>query len=93
MFVNFHMYLVFAIFAHEIICRTIDSKTVPTEINVSNQSKPENRLPNTTESATVIPMPTSTASNSLDICEYFDSSDEPNFRFNEHGVTVIMRLF
>lgn len=95
MFVNFHMYLVFAILAHEIICRTIDSKTVPTVINVLNQSKAilENRLSNTTESSTAIPMPTSTASNSLDICEYFDSTDEPNFRFNEHGVTVIMRLF
>lgn len=91
MVVNIHMYLIFLFITHEILCRTIDSKTVPTVINVLNQSKTimDYTLPNTTESATAA----STASNSLDICEYFDSSDGPDFRFHEHGVTVIMRLF
>lgn len=96
MFVNFHMCLIFAILAHEIICRTIDSKTVPTVINALNQSK--TTMENTTESSTTttstISSPsTSTASNSFDICEYFDTNDAPDFRFHEHGVTVIMRLF
>lgn len=100
MVVNIQMYFVFVTFlTHEIICRTIDSKTVPTVINaLNNQSKTimeNNGLPNTTESAANIPMST-VDSNSLEICEYFDSiggDGEPDFHFHEHGATVIMRLF
>lgn len=97
MAVNIQMYFVFVIFiTHEIICRTIDSKTVPTVINVLNQSKTimENNLPNTTESTANMPSST-TDSNSLEICEYFDSigGESDAFRFHEHGATVIMRLF
>lgn len=97
MAVNIQMYLVVVAFlTHAIICRTIDSKTVPTVISASNQSKAmvEGSLPNTTtESAANTPSST-VESNALEICEYFDSfAGEPDVRFHEYGATVIMRLF
>lgn len=98
MAVNIQMYLIFAFITHEIFCRTIDSKTVPTVINVLNHSNTimENSLSNTTESATApataIPI-TTDESNSLDICEYFDSSYGLDLGFRDHEVTVITRLF
>lgn len=84
---------------HEIICRTVDSKTVPTVINALNQSVAmlENLVPNTTESTSTSNAPTASTvtSNSLEICEYFDDQSivQPNFRFHDHGATVIMPLF
>lgn len=95
---NICMCFVFVTFVtHEIICRTIDSKTVPTVINAVNQSKTmlDSGLPNVTESVTSsTPTASTIESNSLEICEYFDESmGQPNFRFHEHGATVIMPLF
>lgn len=98
MAVNICMCFVFVSFlTHEIICRTIDSKTVPTVINALNQSKTmlENNTPNTTAESTTSNTPTASTvdSNSLEICEYFDETiGQPNFRFHEHGATVIMPL-
>lgn len=80
------LYFVYMFISNEIICRSIDSKTVPTIIDVANQSNDTmgNSLFSSTETAPI----------SFDICENFDYNDEiEELQLRGHGITVMTKLF
>lgn len=64
---------------NEILCRTLDSKTMASVIGVFNQSNATINIANSTEAY------------SFEICELFGDMDQLKFR--DQGITVITKLF
>lgn len=71
--------LLVLIMRKEILCRTLDTKTMASVIGVFNQSNSTMNISNATESYT------------FEICESFADSDQLKFR--DQGITVITKLF
>lgn len=82
--------LIFILSVNEIVCRSVESDTMPTIVDAVNQpnNTMSNRLSSTTE-----PPP-----RSFDICEEFGSDDDGNgnslkLHDREFAVTVVMEQF
>lgn len=71
---------------NEIISHSIESNTVPTIIDITNQS-------NTTIGKHLFDA-TEPSPRSFDVCEYFDHHEESEaLRLRDRGITVLMKLF
>lgn len=77
--------IIIVLSVNEIISRSIESNTVPTIIDITNQSNATiGKLFDATE-----PSP-----RQFDVCEYFDHHQESDgLRLRDRGITVVMKLF
>lgn len=77
---------VFVLMVNEIICRSIDSNTVPTIIDDTNVTSTMADMMMTT--TTELPPRT------FDICEHFNDQNEMDvLKLRDRGITVVTKLF
>lgn len=80
---------VFVLMVNEIICRSIDSNTVPTIIDDANQMNVTSTMADVIMTTITEPPP-----RTFDICEHFNDQNEMDvLKLRDRGITVVTKLF